>query len=92
MVTALLTATCEVVMEKVEDVVAPAATVTEAGTVALGSLLVSITTAPPDGAGPLSVTLLLFADKPPATEIGETVIAERAIAFTVKVAVLVVPL
>jgi hypothetical protein len=38
-------------------VVAPAGTVTLAGTVADALLLVSVTTVPPEGAGPFSVTV-----------------------------------
>src|SRR5262245_64930760 len=51
-----------------EAVVAPAATVTFAGIVVVtpGSLLSIVTTAPPEGAGPLSVTVA-FTDPPPGT-------------------------
>src|SRR5204862_5458756 len=59
-------------------VVAPAATVTEAGTVAaLVLLLVNATTAPPTGAAALSVTVpVLFA--PPVSVAGFTVIEASA--------------
>src|SRR5438270_12277522 len=59
-------------------VVAPAATVTEAGTVAaLRLLLVNATTAPPAGAAALSVTVpVLFA--PPVTVAGFNVIEASA--------------
>src|SRR5438067_12698140 len=59
-------------------VVAPAATVTDAGTVAaLRLLLVNATTAPPDGAAALSVTVpVLFA--PPVTVAGFNVIEASA--------------
>src|SRR5437868_9458498 len=58
-------------------VVAPAATVTDAGTVAaLRLLLVNATTAPPAGAAALSVTVpMLFA--PPVTVAGFSVIEAR---------------
>src|SRR5437762_3469446 len=65
-------------------VVAPAATVTEAGTVAAVLLLASITTAPPAGAAALSVTVpVLFA--PPVTVAGFSVIeASTGTIFTMK--------
>ena len=47
-------------------VVAPAATVTEAGTPAAGLLVESVTTAPPAGAAPFRVTVPV-AEPPPAT-------------------------
>ncbi len=50
-------------------VVAPAVTVTLAGTVAtVVLLLLSVTTAPPDGAGPLNVTVPV-GELPPVTEL-----------------------
>ena len=55
---------------------APAATVTLAGTVAVDVLLlVSVTAAPPVGAGPLSVTVPVEGD-PPVTLVGLSAIAE----------------
>lgn len=72
-------------------VVAFAATVTLAGTVtAAVLLLVSLTMAPPAGAGPLRVTVPVEVI-PPRTEVGfkETVL--RVAAVTVKLAILVVP-
>ena len=68
-VTAVLAVTDRVVTPKVA-LVAPAATVTVAGTVAtLVLLLVSVTTAPPDGAARVRLTVPweLF---PPATVVG----------------------
>lgn len=50
-------------------VVELAATVTETGTCAAGSLLVRATTSPPAGAGPLRVTLPVEA-LPPTTDVG----------------------
>ena len=47
----------------------PAGTVTEAGTVAAAALDVSVTTFPPVGAGPLSVTVAVE-DVPPVTVVG----------------------
>lgn len=72
-------------------VVAFAAIVTLAGTVAAAVLLLDrVTTAPPAGAGALSVTVPVDG-LPPRTEVGfrETVFSVAAV--TVKVAVLVVP-
>ena len=91
-VTAVGTVTALVVTANV-FVVAPAATVTEAGTVAaLVLLLVNATTAPPAGAAALSVTVpVLFA--PPVTAVGFTVTPFKAAGgFTVSVAVLATPL
>src|SRR2546430_9630783 len=52
--------------------VPPAETVTLAGTVAAGSLLESVTCAPPAGAGPFSVTVPAEG-LPPVTLVGLTV-------------------
>jgi hypothetical protein len=85
-----LDATAEVVIVKVA-VVAPAATVTLAGTCAAAVLLlVRVTTAPPDEAGPVRVTVPVD-DVPPITEVGLRVIEVSVAAVTVKVAVLVTP-
>jgi hypothetical protein len=56
--------------------VAPAATVTLAGTVAAAALLVRPTTAPLLGAGPLRVTVPVE-EEPPVTLLGLSVIEER---------------
>ena len=61
-------ATATVVTVNVVDV-EPAGTVTEAGTVAAAALDVSVTTFPPVGAGPLSVTVAVE-DVPPVTVVG----------------------
>jgi hypothetical protein len=68
-----------------------AATVTDAGTVAaLVLLLVSVTTTPPVGAGPVRVTVpVLLA--PPVTDEGLTVTDDRAVRLIVRVDDLVVP-
>jgi hypothetical protein len=61
------------VIVKSGETVVPAGTVTDAGTAATaGLLLVSLTTAPPAGAGTLTVTRLLIAARPPATIAGES--------------------
>jgi len=72
-VTGVLAATAKVVMVKAGETDAPAAMVTEAGTVALGLLLDSVTTAPPAGAGPLSKTVFELVDMPPTTDTGDNV-------------------
>jgi hypothetical protein len=73
---------------------APAATVTVAGTVAVDVLLLEReTTAPPVGAGPLSVTVPVEGD-PPVTLVGVSVSEEtvgRGCGSTVSEAVLVAP-
>jgi hypothetical protein len=91
MVTEVTLATAFVVTENVA-LVAPAATVTFAGTcAAVVLLLVSDTLAPPVGAAPLNVTVPVD-DVPPVTLVGfrETEDNDTAAAgFTVSVAVLV---
>jgi hypothetical protein len=73
---------------------APAATVTVAGTVAVDVLLLEReTTEPPVGAGPLSVTVPVEGD-PPVTLVGFSVSEEtvgRGCGNTVREAVLVAP-
>jgi hypothetical protein len=70
--------------------VAFGAIVTLAGTLAAAVLLLpSVTSAPPAGAGPFSLTVPVDA-LPPRTDIGLTVTELRAAAVTVKVAVFVI--
>jgi hypothetical protein len=76
---------------------APATTVTLAGTLAAAVLLlVSVTTAPPDGAALLSVTVPVEACVPPTTLVGfnvseESVAAGGGTGVTVSVAVRLAP-
>ncbi len=66
--------------------VAPAATVTEVGTVATLVLpLVRVTTAPPAGALPVSVTVPVEFALPPTTVVGFKVRVETLGAVTVRV-------
>ena len=55
------------------DTVAPAGTVTDAGTVVLGSVLLSVISAPPAGAGPVSVNVFALVELPPEVELGDNV-------------------
>ena len=86
----VLLATALVVTTNVADVL-PAATVTEDGTCAAAVLLLCrVTTAPPVGAAPFSVTVPveLF---PPTTEVGFSERADRVAALTVSVATWLAP-
>jgi hypothetical protein len=88
---AVLVLVAELVFTVKFAVVALAATVTLEGTVAtLVLLLVNVTTVPPAGAGPLSVTVPVD-EFPPTTELGLRVKELGTGAFTVRVAVFVVP-
>jgi len=96
MVTVVLLVTALVLTVKLA-VVAPAATVTLAGTRAAAVLLLeSATTAPPEGAAPLNVTVPVDDCVPPVTLVGfrvneDSVTGGGVAGFTVSVAVLVVP-
>jgi hypothetical protein len=85
MVTGVVAVTAAVLMVNAGDAVAPAATVTEAGTVAAALLLVSVTTAPPAGAGPLSVIVLVLRVPPPTTDADDRFTADGIGACTVSV-------
>src|SRR5882724_7694563 len=95
-VTAVETVTALVLTVKLA-VVAPAARVTLVGTrAAVVLLLESETTAPPDGAAPLNVTVPVEDCVPPVTLVGLSASADNvtgggAAGFTVSAAVLVVP-
>ena len=66
---------------------APEATVTLLGVTALELLEVRLTTVPPEGAFPLSVTVP-FDELPPTTEAGETVIPVGTAGLTVTITVI----
>jgi hypothetical protein len=90
MVTETLLATGLVVMVNVA-VVAPAATVTLAGSCAAAVLLLDrVTTAPVAGAGPVNVTVPVD-EVPPITVLGLKLTEVNVAAVTVRVAVLVTP-
>ena len=72
-------------------VVAPAGTVTFAGTVAYAAFDVSPTTTPPSGATLLSVTVPVE-ELPPTTEVGLSEMLLRAAELMAKVAVACLPL
>jgi hypothetical protein len=70
----VFTFTPAVVIENAGDTVAPAATVTEAGTAARAGLLLERTTvSPPEGATPTSETVLAVVVEPPPIDLGDNV-------------------
>jgi hypothetical protein len=83
--------TAEVVIVNAADAVAPAATVTEAGTPTPGSLLVKLTLIPPAGAAPVRFTLFKVVETPPTVDVGDSTTESNAIGFTVRIAVLLTP-
>ena len=90
MVTGVAVVTTLVVIVIVGEVVAPAGTVTEVGGVAtVGALLVRVTTAPPDGAGPFNFTVLPVVEWPPTTVAGDKFTTDSTAGFTVSVPVFV---
>jgi len=91
MVTGVAELTELVLMVNTGETEAPAATVTEAGTVAAALLLVSVTTAPPAGAGPLSVTVFKVVDVPPKTDDGDKVTNDGLGGCKVKLPITVTP-
>jgi hypothetical protein len=90
-VTGVLTVTADVVMLKLGETLAPAATFTEGGTVTPAVLLVSVTTAPPAGAKPFSATKFPLPLMPPTMGFGVRFNSDMTGASTVSVAVLVTP-
>jgi hypothetical protein len=90
MVAVAVAVTVRVVTGNVAEVW-PAATVTEAGTVAFGLLLESATAIPPAGAAPLSFAVPVE-EFPPTTDVGLSVTLESAtFGVIVRAAVLVTP-
>ena len=90
MVTEVEVATALLVLRLKLALVPPAGTVTLAGTTAAGSLLESVTCAPPAGAGAFSVTVPVEG-LPPVTLVGLTVSEETIGGITVSVAICVAP-
>jgi len=90
MVTVVAAATLVVVMLNFADV-APAGTVTVAGTLADTSELLNVTAAPVDGAGPVRYTVLAEDGVPPARTVGERASDDSVTGFTVRVAGIVMP-
>jgi hypothetical protein len=92
-VTGVLAVTAVVVMVNEGETLAPAGTVTEAGTATAALLLDKLTTAPPEGAGPLKRTVFPVVDAPPVTEPDDrfTAAIDTFDEVTVKAAVAVAP-
>ena len=89
--TMVVAVTVEVAIVNAGDVVAPAATVTVAGTVTPGPAD-RFTTAPPTGAGALRIILLKLVELPPTTDVGERATEYNPTGLTVRLALLVTPL
>jgi hypothetical protein len=90
MVTLTGAATLAVVILKLAEV-APAETMTLAGTAADASELFSVTTAPVDGAGPFRLTVFAVDVTPPMTAVGYRMTDVNPTGFTVIGAVFVTP-
>jgi hypothetical protein len=90
MVTGVEVATALLVLRLKLALVPPAGTVTLAGTTAAGSLLESVTCAPPAGAGAFSVTVPVEG-LPPVTLVGLRASDETIGGITVSVAICVAP-
>ena len=89
-VTMLVAATGDVVIVNDGETVWNARTVTEGGTVTLGSLLDRLTGVS-TGAGPLRVTLLAVVAIPPTTDAGDSVTETGVNGFTTRVAPVFAP-
>ena len=85
-----MASTAVVVIVNFADV-APAGTVTVSGANADADELCSVTTAPPAGAGPFSVTVFAVAVAPPTIAVGDRVNAETATGISVNGALLLTP-
>jgi hypothetical protein len=93
METGVLEPTTVVAMLNAGEPVAPAGTSTDAGTLAIDGLeLVSVTVAPPLGAGPFRATVFAVVLPPPPMLAGDRLMLLSAAGLTVKVLLSVAPL
>ena len=83
--TTVLADTTGVVMVNFTEV-APAGTVTVAGTITEGLVLARLTTTPPGPAGPFRATELPVVIKPPLKLVGDKLTRDSAVGSTVRVA------
>lgn len=91
MLTVVLAVTADVVIVNAGDTDAPCTTITDVGTAALGLPLVSITTTPPDGAGPFRLTVPVV-ERPPLIAGSDNVTIDTASGMTDKFAGVEIPL